>query len=353
MQTKRAAYGWKTGWVAAALAVAAFPRAGSALDAQWGGSVREDSNVQVRALVGAAFHFKGMVEETERKFYTRQGDPLSGQGQESYSLDDFETDDLFGLAGLSFAAAGRWFGVRVDSVFMNPSLDGTAGRNYYLTLNDSISYRGRDYDHFMIPEGEHFDAEFFGNMTELTLMFMPFSVRQNDWLEVTPTLELGVLALAGRYEIDAGESRGLTTYQYPPEEFVIGGSVEDWAAIGVPQWGGGVKLRLGGADDVHLDLQAHYLFCLYDGSTSFFTTAKHRNKDLDLDHRNVQLRAELAFPGERTTWTVGVQAQFIQTDGTLESSETDPAKIKAAPERFDKVFSFELNSILATIGIAF
>ena len=48
-----------------------------------------------------------------------------------------------------------------------------------------------------------------------------------------------------------------------------------------------------------------------------------------------------------------MQAQFIQTDGTLESSETDPAKIKAAPERFDKVFSFELNSILATIGIAF
>lgn len=354
METKHTTGGWKVGLLAALLATGA----GSVREAKgaewvWGGAVREEADVHIRGLVGAAFHFKGMVEETERKFYTRQGDPISKQGQETYSQDDFETDDLFGLAGLSFSAAWPWFRLQVDSVFMNPSLDATARRNYYLTLNDSISYRGRDYDHFMIPEGEHFDADFVGNMTELTLMLVPFSVRQDDWLEVTPMLEAGILALGGRYEIDAGESRGLTTYQYPPEEFVVGGHVEDWAGIGVPQWGGGVQVRLGSAEQVHLDLQAHYLFCLYNGSTSCFTTAKHRNKDLDLDHRNIRLRAELAFPQERKTWTVGVQAQFITTDGTLESSETDPKKIAAAPERFDKVFGFELNTVLATVGVAF
>ena len=238
-------------------------------------------------------------------------------------------------------------------MFLNPSIEATARRDYYLTLNDSISYRGHDYDHFMIPDGEHFDAEFFGNMTELTLMLVPFSVRQDDWLEVTPSLELGIIAIGGRYEIDAGESRGITTYQYPPEEFVIGGSVKDWAGIGVPQWGGGVEVRLGAADKTHLDLQAHYLFCIYDGSTSCFTTAKHRDKDLDLDHRNLRLRAEVRFPSEKRTWSVGVQAQFIETDGTLESSETDPKKIAAAPERFDKVFAFELNTVLATVGVMF
>ena len=319
----------------------------------WGGAPQKDANLQVRALLGAAYHFKGNVEETERKYYTRQGDPISKQGQESYDQDDFETDDLFWIAGLSFSGAWPWFRLQVDSVFMNPSIEATARRDYYLTLNDSISYRGRDYDHFMIPDGERFDAEFFGNMTELTLMFVPLSVTQEDWLEVTPSLELGILALGGKYDIDAGESRGVTTYQYPPEQFVVGGHVDDWAGIGVPQWGGGVQVWFGAADQVHLDLQAHYLFCLYNGSTSCFTTAKHRDKDLDLDHRNLRLRAELAFPQERVTWTVGVQAQFITTDGTLESSETDPKKIEAAPERFDKVFAFELNTVLATIGIAF
>ena len=319
----------------------------------WGGAPREESDVQVRALVGAAFHFKGNVEETERKFYTRQGDPIPKQGQERYDQDDFETDDLFGMAGLSFSAAWPWFRLQLDSVFMKPSIEATARRDYYLTLNDSISYRGRGYDHFMIPEGDRFDAEFFGNMTELTLMFVPLSVTQEDWLEVAPSLELGILVLGGKYEIDDGEPRGVTTYQYPPEEFVVGGHVDDWAGLGVPQWGAGVQVRLGAADKTHLDLQAHYLFCLYNGSTSCFTTAKHRDKDLDLDHRNLRLRAELRFPSEKRTWTVGLQAQFIETDGTLESSETDPKKIEAAPERFDKVFAFELNSVLATVGVAF
>jgi hypothetical protein len=338
------------GLVAAVLAFGAGNARGA--EVVWGGAVREASDVQIRALAGAAFHFKGNVEETERKFYTRQGDPVSKQGQEKYDLSDFETDDLFGLAGLSVSAAWPWFRLQLDSVFMNPSIEATARRDYYLTLNDSISFLGRDYDHFMIPEGTRFDADFTGNMTELTLMFVPLSV-QDDALEITPSLELGVLALGGRYEIDAGVSHGVTTYQYPPEQFVIGGHAEDWAGIGVPQWGGGVEVRLGAADRIHLDLQAHYLFCLYNGGTSVFTTAKHRNKDLDLDHRNLRLRAELRFPSEKRTWTVGVQAQFIETDGTLESSETDPKKIAVAPERFDKVFAFELSTVLATVGVAF
>lgn len=353
METKQPTGAWRTGLIAALLAAcAAGPRGATAMDVVWGGAVHEESNVKIGVLAGAAFHFKGMVEETERKFYTMEGDPISSQGQETYSQDDFETDDLFGLAGLTFSAAGSWVRFRLDSVFMNPSLEATARRNYYLTLHDSISYRGRDYDHFMIPEGERFDAEFTGNMTEMALMLAPLSL-SDEAFEVTPLLELGVLALAGRYEIDAGESRGITTYQYPPEQFVVGGSVKDWAGIGVPQWGGGVQLRLGRTDGVHLDLQAHYLFCLYNGSTSLFTTAKHRKKDLDLDHRNLQLRAALEIPTEARTWTVGIQAQFIETDGTLESSETDPRKIAAAPERFDKVFAFELSTVLATVGFAF
>lgn len=353
METKQPTGVWRMGFVAAVIAACvAGTREAAAMDVVWGGAVHEESNVRFGVLAGAAYHFKGMVEETERKYYTRQGDPIWSQGQETYSQDDFETDDLFGLAGITFSAAGSWVRFRLDSVFMNPSLDGTARRNYYLTLHDSISYRGNDYDHFMIPEGEHFDADFTGNMTEMTLMLAPLSL-SDDAVEITPLLELGILALAGRYEIDAGESRGVTTYQYPPEEFVIGGHVKDWAGIGVPQWGGGVQLRLGSLQSVHLDLQAHYLFCLYNGSTSLFTTAKHRKKDLDLDHRNLQLRAALEIPTEKRTWIIGVQAQFIETDGTLESSETDPKKIEAAPERFDKVFDFELSTVLATIGVAF
>lgn len=320
---------------------------------EWGGIVREDRDNRIRGIAGVAFHFEGMVEETERKFYTRQGDPISAQGAESYDLSDFETDDLFGLAGLSYDVAWSWFRMQIDSVFMNPSFGGDARRDYYLTIGDSISYNGNSYDHLLIPEGDSFDADFVGNMTEWTLMLVPFGVQAGDWLEINPSLDLGVLLLGGQYDLNAGEPRGVTTYQYPPEEFVIGGHSRDWLGVGVPQWGVGVDMRMGRTNEVNFSVQAHYLFSNYDGSTAFFTTADHREKNLDFDHRNIRVRGELEIPTKSRTWLVGLQAQFIETEGALESTETDPVKIEAAPERFDKIFSFELSTLLATVGVAF
>ena len=50
---------------------------------------------------------------------------------------------------------------------------------------------------------------------------------------------------------------------------------------------------------------------------------------------------------------MGVQVQWIDAEGTLESQSTDPEEILERRERFDKEFSFGLETVLATLGVTF
>ena len=339
-------------WLAAlAAGLACAPSARAA--AEWGGSFPRGHRQNLRLHGGAATRFEGMVAETTRKVYDVTGQTWLQDDAERYDTSDFDLDGPYGMVGLSGDAVGKFIGFRLETSFLQPSTRTTAKRDYYLAVGDDVEYGGRRYDHLKIPAGTPFEAELTGNLTELDLRFIPVGFRIGDAWSVNPSLELGVLFFGGKYDIDAGESTGTTQYQNPPEDFVVGGRATGYAGLIAPQWGPGLDVRYGRAGGVQFVLQGQFLLFDYDGGTSFFTSADHREKNLDFSHRNYRLRGQLEFPLQRTALTVGVQVQWIDAEGTLESQSTDPEEILERRERFDKEFSFGLETVLATLGVTF
>ena len=102
-----------------------------------------------------------------------------------------------------------------------------------------------------------------------------------------------------------------------------------------------------------LDLQVHYLFAHYDGPLSWINTADHNEKNANFDHKNLRVRGQIEIPLRRVAVNLGVQVQWIDTDGSITSTATDPAEILARQERFDKDFSLKVTSVMGTLGLTF
>jgi hypothetical protein len=330
-----------------------FPLLAGAESVEWGGILPEGRTQNLRLQVGAVLEFEGVVTETTRSVYELTGEADSRALAESYGTSDFDMEGPFGAIGLSLDMAWRFFRLQVDSTFLAPSVSTTAKRDYYLSVGDDITFNGVGYDRLMIPEGTPFSADLFGNITELVFSFVPLGFRIGESVVVNPMLSAGVLLFGGRYDIEAGESTEVITYLNPPEQFVMGGSASGFVGMGAPQWGPGVEVRIGPPGGVNVDLQAHYLMMTYNGSTAFLTTADHRDKDLDFDHTNLRLQGQVEFPTRRGAWNLGVMVQFIDSDGLISSSATDPDEIRAKRERFDKEFIFKVQSVYATVGLSF
>lgn len=320
---------------------------------EWGGVIPEGREQNVRLMLGAVLKFEGVVNETTRRLYDVTGATWSQADAEGYDINDFNLDGPFGTVGLSFESAWKYLRLQIDTAFLNPSTETTARRDYYLAVGKDIEYNGRSYDHLMIPEGTPFEADLIGNMTEVTMQFVPVGFQAGDFLSINPSLGLGLILFGGQYDIDAGETTGVKTYQNPPEDFAVGGSSSGLVGIGAPQWGGGVEVRLGRPDGVVLDVEVQYLMSEYDGSTAWLTTADHREKNLDFDHRNLRVRGQVELPAGSVVWLLGVQVQWVETEGLVSSTATTPADVLALRERFDKEFKFSVNSAMATLGVAF
>ena len=340
-------------FIPAALAALAVLPPSARAGVEWGGSFPPGRAQHLRAMGGAVVAFEGMVAETTRKVYDVTGQTWMQDDAESFDTSDFDLDGTYGLFGLSCDAMWSFLGLQLDTAFFQPSTRSTARRDYYIAVGDDVDYQGRSYDHLMIPKGTTFDADLTGNLTELTLRLVPVGFKAGESLRINPSLELGLLFFGGQYDIDAGEPTGVVQYQNPPEDFVVGGHSGGYAGLVAPQWGPGLEVHFGGEDRLGLDVQVHYLFCDYDGSTTFFTSSDHREKNLEFTHRNLRVRGQIEIPLERVALNVGVQLQWIDTDGLVSSKSTDPEEILERRERFDKEFSFQLDSVLATIGLTF
>ena len=321
---------------------------------EWGGALETNRTRNIRFTYGALLDFEGLVTETTRKLYDVTGSTWKQSTAETFSVDDFELEGPYPSFGFACDLAWRYFRLQFDTSFIQPDTTTTARRDYYLHVGDEIDYNGRSYDQMKIPAGAPFSADLLGNTTELTLEFVPVGFRAGDWLGVNPAFDLGLLVFAGSYDLDAGAPTGVVQYQNPPEDFVVGGRSGGLVALGAPQWGPGVEVRFGRTGGLQLDLQVHYLFSQYDGSTSFLTTADHRDKNLEFDHRNLRFRGQVEIPlNRKLALTVGLQAQWIDTGGLISSTATDPAEILAKQERFDKEFTFKSTSVMGTAGLVF
>jgi hypothetical protein len=336
-------------WVAGVVWMQAPARA----EVVWGGSLPEDRTQNLRVMIGSLLEFEGMISETTRRFYDVTGRPESQADAESYNSSDFNLDGPFGALGLSLDMAWSFLRLQLDTLFMSPSATATARRDYYIAVGDDIAYGGQTYERMQIPEGRKFSTDLTGNMTELVLMLVPVGFTADDYLHINPGLAAGLLFFGGSYDIDAGPATGVVTYQNPPEQFVVGGKSGGFVALGVPQWGPGLDVRVGSPGEVQASFQAHYLLFDYDGGTGYFSTSEHREKNVDFRHRNLRLRGQVEFPLRRVALSLGVQAQWIETEGLISSRSTDPDEIIRLRERFDKEFTFRASTLLATVGLVF
>lgn len=320
---------------------------------EWGGVLATGRTQNMRFQVGAVLEFEGGVTETTRRFYDVTGRVESQALAESYGTSDFDLKGPFGAIGFSLDMAWKFVRFQIDTMFLAPSVSTTAKRDYYLSIGDDITYQGIGYDHLMIPAGSRLSADVFANVSELVFAFVPIGFQFGESVVVNPSLNFGVLLFGGRYEIDAGLATGVTQYQNPPEDFVVGGKASGLIGMGAPEWGPGVEIRIGKPGELNVALDLRYLFLTYHGSTAFFTTANHRDKDLDFNHQNLRLSGQVEIPMRHMAWTLGIQAQFVDSDGLISSSARDPDVVRARRERFDKEFNFKMHAVYATLGLSF
>lgn len=314
----------------------------------------EERDGRLTISAGSVRQLEVLVEETTRAFYDVTDQEWKQERAQEFDESDFNLDDGYATVGLKYEKAGRYFSWQAEASLMNPDTEAVARRNYYIAVGDDIEYNGQTYDHMKIPEGESFTAELLGGTFELRGQLTPFTFKPGEAFSITPWVELGIFSFAGQYKIDAGEARGVTQYQNPPEDFVIGGSSKGITGIGLPEWGGGGEVRIGTDDSLCLSLRGSYTICEYNGGTRILTSSSHREKSIDLDHDNLRLQAHLELPTvSGRAWLLGVRYQKVESAALIESQAETDEEIIARRERFDKEVEFNFESIEFLAGFTF
>ena len=336
--------------VAALAAVPSPARAGLS----WGTGVPEDRNSCLSVSYGAVASASGRINETFRAYYAATGQDSKQALAESWDLKDFGFDAPWSTIGFHYEHCWKYVSFRFDLAMFDLDASARAKRDYYIGLEDDVSYGGRSYDHMKIPDGSKFSSEFSGGMGSAVFAITPLTVAFSDTLKLVPELDLGIVGAGGKWKIDAGKARGTDVYQNPPVDFVVGGSSSSFIGAGAPFAGVGLELRVGSDDYVQWVTRGSAGFFSYSGSTKPFTSSSHREKDLDIDLFSLALDTALVLPmDESTCFLVGARAQFLSIDGSIKSKERDAASIIAARERFDKDVDVDLLVVQLYAGITF
>ena len=225
---------------------------------------------------------------------------------------------------------------------------------YYIGIGEDISYGGHKYDHMKIPAGSKFSAEFRGVFTDLIGSFTPFTLQLGEETWLAPSLDLGLVAILGQYEVDAGRARGTAVYQNPPVDFVVGGSADSFIGVPAPRIGAGAELRVGPDDWVQWVFRAGFGYFAYDGGTGVFARGGSREKNIDISMLTLAFEAEVLLPmDDFSCFSVGARLEYLHLDGSVASKEKSDAEIIAARERFDKSFDFKSWSAILYVGVAY
>ncbi len=330
--------------------------AGSA-SAQWiraGRDLENGRDFNLRLTGGSITEFQAMVQETTRRVYEVAGEDWKQDRANRFDLNDFNVTGSHTTLGLSMEKAWKYLTLQLDGSYLSISSEAVARRDYYIGIGNEIVYAGVAYDHMVIQEGTTFAFDVQGATLEAHFLLTPFTLHPFHGVRLTPFADVGLFGFAGAYDLDAGETRGVIQYQNPPENFAVGGQADGIIGMGLPQYGGGLELRLGTEDRINLVLMGSYTICRYDGSTSFLTSSAHREKNAVIDHRNLRVRMYLEFPMRASrSLMLGVQYQQVESDASITSTATDPDVILENRERFDKDVEFRMQSVNAMLGFTF
>ncbi len=340
--------------VCAAIAAAALVSSAFATGFYPGYDPDPDRTSRLTVAPGALLSISGSVRETFRSFYAATGQHEKQALAESYSLGDFNVDPPYLTLGIQYDRRGQYFGFRGNAAFFSLSSHATAKRDYYLGIEDSISYKGHKYDHLKIPKGEDFSLSLAGTVMDFIFDFTPFTFFFGDDVRLSPSLDLGLALAGGRYEIDAGSPKGVTVYQNPPVDFVVGGTSSSIVGAPAPVIGGGLTLRVGDPDndDIVWLSRVNIDGFKYEGSTSLFSSS--RSKNADITFLVISAETSWLIPLESgNQFTFGVRIRHFSVEGDIKSKAKDVASVIAARERFDKSIDFDLLLGEIFVGLAF
>lgn len=338
-----------------ATALAAFgARAQAVWD--WRNATPENRDSEWRFYYGAIMSLSGSVDETFRAFYAATGQDYKQALAESYDLKDFNVKAPYTTMGFHYDKDWKWWSFKWDMLFFEIDADAVAKRDYYIGVGKEIGYGGHHYDHLMIPRGDDFSFDLFGVMSDFIFSFTPFTFfyGEDESRRLTPSLDIGLTLIGGRYEIDDGRPRGSTVYQNPPVDFVIGGKSSSIVGGGAPKVGLGATFTSGLDGHPQWITHADLGYFAYDGSTKPFTSSGHREKELDISILSLNGETGFSLPlSDDMALTAGIRLQLLDISGEIKSKQKEAAKVIAARERFDKKIDLTMTVAMLYVGLAY
>ncbi len=303
--------------------------------------------------------FEGEVRETQRAW----DEPAEVWETYAFRLEDYTLEELgletpITVLGGMLEWQGRFITWDLRAGYLNPSGKATARRDYYIGVQ-RIDYQGERYEYQMIPEGSTFASELRGGIFITRLLFTPLSlVTADEGFILTPWVRVGLQGFGGRYEIDAGEARGITIYESAEYEYVIGGRGRGSAGVAVPEYGFGAEgsFRVGRnrSGPLRLTLRGDTARFDYSGSTSRFGIDARNHKHLDLRWRSHELEARLDIPLRETLGLfVSASYRHAEAEASLEAKERSFEIQMMLMEKYDKDFDLEYSLWQLGVGLVF
>jgi len=234
---------------------------------------------------------------------------------------------------------------------------GRANREPFALGVGGVSYQGKDYDYMLIEQGQKYDAEIQTGIFIFDLKWTPFHIVSDErYITFAPWLHLGLLGVIGHYDIDAGPAKGVTTYEFHPYDYVVGGSADGFNGGAVPDigFGGEVKLGLKPMEDrmMNLVLQWQYFFLDMDTSLGSFGIDSRNDKDISVDYSGFEMNAILEIPlNEDRDLLVGLRYRHTEANVDVDAKRRSQSSQDSLKEKYDKKATLEFDTFFATVGV--
>jgi hypothetical protein len=322
---------------------------------QAGRWVEEEKRTSVRFFMGKIDSIEGTVDETTRRLFTVTGQDDKQDNAESYSFEDLGLRDSEMMYGLSLEHIWKYVTVQLEGGYVRAEASETANRDFFIGVDD-ITFNGRKYEYMQLPKGEKFDAELDAGLIAFRAQITPVTFNPGGAIQFVPWIHLGIFAMTGTFEVDAGPAQGVRQYENPPRDYVIGGHGEGDTSVYAPEIGAGgeIKLRLGTrhGQPISLAIQGTYAIFEFSGSNSDLGIASRNDKDLDVEYDTYNVRATLEFPvSARMDLLAGAEYKVVNAEADSEAKDRSLEDTLQRREKFDKHIELEMAFISGFIGV--
>ena len=324
---------------------------------QAGRPVNPDRSFTLKISVGQVTEIEGGVTETTRQLYELEGRDPSTFAPESYTFEELGLTESEINFGFSIEKMWRYITLRGDLSYMRAEANATPPRDFYIGV-DEVDFNGKSYEYMKLEEGVPYQAKLDSLLINGRMQYTPFTIAPENILSFTPWVHLGLFAIAGTFEVDQGEAKGIELYENPPREYVVGGNGEGTLVGFAPELGvgGEAKLWLGRNrhGDRELALQGTYGIFQYKGSSEALGIDSRNEKDLDIDYDVLELRALFYLPvSAKLDLVFGAEYRTMTTDAESKEPTKSLEEVLEDREKFDKDIALDLTIVNAFIGLRF